>query len=227
MRILDQHPALELLLHEDGAVAGAAGAQRLSGAPWRVRAGGVILATGGCAFRFGLLGSRTNTGDGHLMAAEAGAELSGMRICHCINRRLFARRAPALPAAPAEIAAAHLPALRSAGNRLARPAAPWPSRRQSRRGRRRTLYRAKVKNAVRVVIFRRLFRLADLVEFLRGNGIQFGQTAGSETDAAPDAFAHFGSEVERRCPVTQLFRRSFVEVTTSWTPAALKQQKAA
>jgi uncharacterized OsmC-like protein len=48
-----------------------------------------------------------------------------------------------------------------------------------------------------------------------------------ETDAAPDAFAHFGSEVERRCPVTQLFRRSGVEVKTSWTPNALKHQQAA
>jgi len=48
-----------------------------------------------------------------------------------------------------------------------------------------------------------------------------------ETDAAPDAFAHFGREVERRCPVSQLFRRSGVEVITSWTPATPKQQKAA
>jgi uncharacterized OsmC-like protein len=47
-----------------------------------------------------------------------------------------------------------------------------------------------------------------------------------ETDAAPDAFAHFGREVERRCPVTQLFRRSGVDVKTSWTPNVL-QQKAA
>jgi succinate dehydrogenase/fumarate reductase flavoprotein subunit len=81
VRIFDQHPALELLLHEDGAAAGAQGVQRLTGAPWRVRAGGVIMATGGCAFRSGLLGSHTNTGDGYLMAAEAGAELSGMEFC--------------------------------------------------------------------------------------------------------------------------------------------------
>jgi len=80
VRIFDQHPALELLLHEDGAVAGAQGLQRLTGAPWRVRAGGVVIATGGCAFRSGLLGSHTNTGDGYLMAAEAGAELSGMEF---------------------------------------------------------------------------------------------------------------------------------------------------
>jgi len=48
-----------------------------------------------------------------------------------------------------------------------------------------------------------------------------------ETDAAPDKFAHFGSEVERRCPVTQLFRRSGVEVTTSWTAKAPAEQIAA
>jgi len=48
-----------------------------------------------------------------------------------------------------------------------------------------------------------------------------------ETDAATDEFAHFGREVERRCPVTQLFRRSGVDVTTSWTPKASNQQKAA
>jgi uncharacterized OsmC-like protein len=48
-----------------------------------------------------------------------------------------------------------------------------------------------------------------------------------ETDAATDEFAQFGREVERRCPVTQLFRRSGVDVTTSWTPKALNQQKAA
>jgi succinate dehydrogenase/fumarate reductase flavoprotein subunit len=80
VRIFDQWPALELLLHEDGSIAGAEGIQRLKGEAWRVRAGGVIMATGGCAFRSGLLGSHTNTGDGYLMAAEAGAELSGMEF---------------------------------------------------------------------------------------------------------------------------------------------------
>jgi len=80
VRIFDQWPALELLLHEGGAVAGAQGVQRLNGQSWRVRAGGVVMATGGCAFRSGLLGSHPNTGDGYLMAAEAGAELSGMEF---------------------------------------------------------------------------------------------------------------------------------------------------
>ncbi len=78
--ILDHHPALELLVHGDGAVAGAAGYARIDRRPWRVRAGGVVLATGGCAFRSGLIGSYNNTGDGYLMAVEAGAELSGMEF---------------------------------------------------------------------------------------------------------------------------------------------------
>lgn len=80
VRILDHHPALELLVQDDGAVAGAAGHARLTGESWRVRAGAVVMATGGCAFRSGLIGSHGNTGDGLLMAAEAGASLSGMEF---------------------------------------------------------------------------------------------------------------------------------------------------
>lgn len=80
VQVLDHHPALELLVHPDGAVAGAAGYARLDRRAWTIRAGAVVLATGGCAFRSGLIGSHTNTGDGHLMAAEAGAELSGMEF---------------------------------------------------------------------------------------------------------------------------------------------------
>lgn len=80
VRVLDKHPALELLLHADGSVAGAAGIDRVTGARWTVRAGAVVLATGGCAFMSHLLGSHTNTGDGALMAAEAGADLSGMEF---------------------------------------------------------------------------------------------------------------------------------------------------
>ncbi|MDG2513564.1 FAD-binding protein [Sphingobium yanoikuyae] len=48
--ILDHHPALELLLHADGSVAGAAGYARLKQQAWTVRAGAVVIATGGCAF---------------------------------------------------------------------------------------------------------------------------------------------------------------------------------
>ncbi|WP_405713064.1 hypothetical protein OG264_28970 [Streptomyces xanthophaeus] len=45
-----------------------------------MRAGAVVLATGGCAFLSGALGTNTDTGDGALLAAEAGAELSGMEF---------------------------------------------------------------------------------------------------------------------------------------------------
>lgn len=78
--ILDHHPALELLVDDDGAVTGAAGHARLDNRSWSVRAPAVVLATGGCAFRSGLIGSHGNTGDGLLMAAEAGAVLSGMEF---------------------------------------------------------------------------------------------------------------------------------------------------
>ena len=78
--VLDQSPALELLLRADASVGGAAGWRRQAREPWRVRAGAVVLATGGCAFKSRLLGCHTNTGDGHLMAAEAGAVLSGMEF---------------------------------------------------------------------------------------------------------------------------------------------------
>ncbi|GAB3163182.1 FAD-binding protein [Amycolatopsis stemonae] len=80
VRILDHHPALELLLRPDGSVGGAAGIRRQAGGNWQVHAGAVVLATGGTAFRSHLLGSRGNTGDGHLMAVEAGARLSGMEF---------------------------------------------------------------------------------------------------------------------------------------------------
>ena len=77
--ILDHHPALELL--GDGeAVAGGAGIDRQRNRSWRVRAGAVVLATGGCAFAERMLGAAALTGDGYLMAAEAGAVLSGMEF---------------------------------------------------------------------------------------------------------------------------------------------------
>jgi succinate dehydrogenase/fumarate reductase flavoprotein subunit len=77
--ILDHHPALELL--GDGeTIAGAAGIDRQRNRPWRIRAGAVVLATGGCAFGERMLGAATLTGDGYLMAAEAGAVMSGMEF---------------------------------------------------------------------------------------------------------------------------------------------------
>ncbi|WP_300681192.1 FAD-binding protein [Nocardioides sp.] len=79
--ILDQSPALELLIDADGVVSGAAGVHRQRGNdPWRVEAGAVIVATGGCAFLSGALGCNPDTGDGHLMAAEVGATFSGMEF---------------------------------------------------------------------------------------------------------------------------------------------------
>jgi succinate dehydrogenase/fumarate reductase flavoprotein subunit len=80
VRILDHSPALELLIGPDGAVCGAAGVQRQKTRPWRALAGSVILATGGCCWRSGALGSNVDTGDGYLMAAEVGATLSGMEF---------------------------------------------------------------------------------------------------------------------------------------------------
>jgi succinate dehydrogenase/fumarate reductase flavoprotein subunit len=79
VKVLDHHPALELLGDADG-VAGAAGIDRQRGIPWTVRASAVVLATGGCAFGERFLGATGLTGDGYLMAAEAGAELTGMEM---------------------------------------------------------------------------------------------------------------------------------------------------
>ncbi|ENO84583.1 FAD-dependent oxidoreductase, partial [Thauera linaloolentis] len=79
VRILDQSPALELLADEHG-VGGARGLNRLDGSHWEVRAGAVVLATGGCAFLSKGLGCNVLTGEGLLMAAETGAELSGMEF---------------------------------------------------------------------------------------------------------------------------------------------------
>lgn len=79
-RILDHSPALELLRDAAGAVAGAAGIDRQRGGRWEVRARAVVIATGGCAFLSRALGCNVLTGDGLLMAAELGAELSGMEF---------------------------------------------------------------------------------------------------------------------------------------------------
>ncbi|PNQ99863.1 pyridine nucleotide-disulfide oxidoreductase (plasmid) [Azospirillum argentinense] len=78
--ILDHCPALELLVDDGGAVAGAAGVRRQKGGRWAVRAKAVVIATGGCAFLSKALGCNVLTGDGLLMAAEAGADLSGMEF---------------------------------------------------------------------------------------------------------------------------------------------------
>jgi succinate dehydrogenase/fumarate reductase flavoprotein subunit len=78
--ILDHSPALELLVDEDGSVAGASGLRRQKHDRWTVRAKAVVIATGGCAFLSKTLGSNVLTGDGYLMAAEVGAEFSSMEF---------------------------------------------------------------------------------------------------------------------------------------------------
>ncbi|MDE1675059.1 FAD-binding protein [Nocardia gipuzkoensis] len=81
VRVLDYHPVLQLLVDRDGLVAGATGLRNDDGFErWTVRAGAVVVATGGCAFLSGGAGTDVDTGDGLLFAAEAGAELSGMEF---------------------------------------------------------------------------------------------------------------------------------------------------
>jgi succinate dehydrogenase/fumarate reductase flavoprotein subunit len=77
--ILDHSPSLELLI-SDGVAAGAVGVNRKKGGTWIVRAGAVVLATGGTGFRSGIAGGHNNTGDGYLFASEVGAEFSGMEF---------------------------------------------------------------------------------------------------------------------------------------------------
>jgi succinate dehydrogenase/fumarate reductase flavoprotein subunit len=78
--ILDHSPALELLVDDKAAVVGATGLRRQKDDRWIVRANAVVVATGGCAFLSKTLGSNVLTGDGYLMAAEAGAELTSMEF---------------------------------------------------------------------------------------------------------------------------------------------------
>ncbi|AGS25982.1 fumarate reductase/succinate dehydrogenase flavoprotein-like protein (plasmid) [Rhizobium etli bv. mimosae str. Mim1] len=77
--ILDHHPATYLMT-DGGTVVGASGLRRQEGGRWTVRAGAVVLAAGGCAFMSKALGCDVLTGDGYLMGAEVGAELSGMEF---------------------------------------------------------------------------------------------------------------------------------------------------
>ncbi|WP_337098361.1 FAD-binding protein [Paenibacillus sp. YIM B09110] len=79
VKIVDQAPALELLVDEHG-VGGARGLLRQDEGEWEVRANAVVIATGGCAFLSKGLGCNVLTGDGYLMASELGAELSGMEF---------------------------------------------------------------------------------------------------------------------------------------------------
>ncbi|CAN5519712.1 hypothetical protein BH09ACT7_BH09ACT7_07990 [soil metagenome] len=80
VHILDHTPALELLVDDDGVVSGAVALDRASGRTVQIEANAVVLAAGGCAFQSKTLGCDVNTGDGELMAVEAGAVLSGMEF---------------------------------------------------------------------------------------------------------------------------------------------------
>lgn len=80
VKILDHSPALELL-YDDYGIAGAAGVQTQNNdQTWAVQANAVVIATGGCAFLSKALGCNVLTGDGYLLASEAGADLSGMEF---------------------------------------------------------------------------------------------------------------------------------------------------
>ena len=79
-KIFDHSPALELLVDDQGGVRGAAGIRLQSHERWVIHAAAVVIATGGCAFLSKALGCNVLTGDGYLMAAEVGAELSGMEF---------------------------------------------------------------------------------------------------------------------------------------------------
>ncbi|GAB6988796.1 FAD-dependent oxidoreductase [Paenibacillus pini] len=79
VKIWDQSPALELL-HDEHGVGGARGINRLTGEKWEVKANAVVMATGGCAFLSKGLGCNVLTGEGLLMSAEVGADMSGMEF---------------------------------------------------------------------------------------------------------------------------------------------------
>ena len=80
VRILDHTPALELLADADRVVSGARVLDRPAGQVLSIAAGAVVLTAGGCAFQSKTLGCAVNTGEGALLAVEAGAELSGMEF---------------------------------------------------------------------------------------------------------------------------------------------------
>lgn len=79
VKVIDHCPAEELLV-SDGVVAGAIARFRRGGETLEIRSGAVVIATGGCAFLSGALGTNNLTGDGYLIGAEAGALLSGMEF---------------------------------------------------------------------------------------------------------------------------------------------------
>ncbi|WP_019929270.1 FAD-dependent oxidoreductase [Nocardia sp. BMG111209] len=113
VRILDHHPALQLLVDAAGTVGGATGVRLRGGTNWTVHAAAVVVATGGCAFLSGGPGTDVATGDGLLMAAEAGGELSGMEFSNAYSLAPVGPRRPAMVAEgpPAPSAAEPAPQL--------------------------------------------------------------------------------------------------------------------
>lgn len=121
VRILDHAPALELLCNSEGRVVGAAGLLPQEDRDWTIRSGAIVLATGGCGFRSHLLGAANNTGDGLLMAAEAGASLSGMEFS------AFYTVAPVRTSMTRAMSYAFATYFDEAGERVAIPHGPDPS----------------------------------------------------------------------------------------------------
>jgi succinate dehydrogenase/fumarate reductase flavoprotein subunit len=118
VKILDHSPALELLV-SGGAASGAIGYARQRGLAYRVRAGAVVVASGGCAYLSKALGCDVNTGDGLLMAVEAGAVLSGMEFSAQYGiSPAYASVTKGLPYFWASLSTANGDALPSDGNRM-------------------------------------------------------------------------------------------------------------
>lgn len=88
VEVVDHAPALSLLRADDEVVVGVRGVFRRAGGAYEIHAGAVVLVTGGCGLLGGALGTHTNTGDGHLMAVEAGADLSGMEFSNAYSLSL-------------------------------------------------------------------------------------------------------------------------------------------
>ena len=140
VRILDHTPALELLADADRVVSGARVLDRLTGQMLSIAAGAVVLAAGGCAFQSKTLGCDVNTGDGALLAVEAGAELSGMEFSSAyaiapMGTSLEDGPAPVVLAGSDTAASADMKAASSAPR--VRSCSPGRTRRRARGPRRR------------------------------------------------------------------------------------------
>jgi uncharacterized OsmC-like protein len=54
-----------------------------------------------------------------------------------------------------------------------------------------------------------------------GNFSRVHVAAEIESDASPELFARLKAETDRRCPVTQLYKRSGLDLSSSWTQREL------